>query len=73
MSKARESFVELCYSFLDALNEFKAWVEEYDEGFPITKDTSACHRGIISLRNKIFTIMAEYEEDSDSDFMSFSE
>lgn len=70
MSKERSKFVDVCYKVVDVLDEIGAWVEEYDEGFKITRDTKACKKGILSLRNKIFKILAKYGDDDTDDDMS---
>lgn len=70
MSKERTRFVDVCYKVVDLIDEFQAWVDEYDEGFPITRDAKACKKGILSLRAKIFKILAKYGDDDSDDDMS---
>lgn len=68
MSWKPASLLDCYYRLLDKIAEFEAYVNEYDSGLPIIRDTSSIHQWIERIRTKLQKNIQQ-EEDS----MSFDE
>ena len=62
----KNSFAELLNKFQDMLLEFEAYVNEYDCGLPIIKDTSYIHQMIDRFKRKMPQLLADYNSSEDS-------
>ena len=61
----RNSFTELLNKFHSMLLEFEAYVNEYDCGLPIVKDTSYIHVMIDKMKKKLPQLLEDYESSSE--------
>lgn len=65
MSFVPASFVDKLNKFHDMLLEFEAYVNEYDCGLPIIKDTSYIHSMIEKLKKKLPQLLEDYNSSSE--------
>ena len=61
----RAHFAELLYKFQDMLLEFEAYVNEYDCGLPIIRDTTPIHQFVDRMKRKLPKLLEDYESSSD--------
>ena len=61
----KNSFTELLNKFHDMLLEFEAYVNEYDCGLPIIKNTSYIHQMIERFKRKLPQLLEDYNSSSE--------
>ena len=62
----KNSFTELLFKFQDMLLEFEAYVNEYDSGLPIIKNTSYIHQMIERFKRRLPQLLEDYNLSEDS-------
>lgn len=65
-SENRLNFTTICYRLMDLMNEFEAWLFEYNEGMPIVRDAKQIIERNRRLKNKVEQLMIDYASTEDS-------